>query len=50
MLRCALQLNIDELMAEEISENQYSVLGLPVFGIGEIGRDCETSMNLYGYP
>lgn len=49
MLRCALQLNIDELMAEEIGEDQYSVLGLFVFGIGEIGRDCETSMYLYKY-
>jgi len=36
-LRCAFQLNIDELMAEEISEDQYSVLGLSAFGIGEIG-------------
>jgi hypothetical protein len=35
-------------MAEEISEDQYSVLGLSVFGIGEIGRDCETSMSFFG--
>lgn len=36
-----LQLDVDELMAEDVGKDQDGVLGALVLGVGKVGADCE---------
>lgn len=41
----ALQLSIDELMANDVRKNEDGILSLFAFRMGEVCRDCELRVN-----